>query len=180
MHLCFSCISYLSSHSMNRQNSAQHAKPHKSCCAIAVNAATCSFSLQGSLLFPGTSQFCQFLPPSPRGRGGTRLKPDPVQDKKSFNACPVQDNTLNLLHCSGQRTKCAPTYFKAIFWQLQQTKISRYNYCFCLQINFIKQNQIRQYPVYIWDRLTRNYIPCLFVELLGIFDFGLILLHPHI
>ena len=53
---------------MNRQNSAQHAKPRKSYCAIEVIEVTCSFSFQGSLVSPGTSQFCQFLPP-PLGGG---------------------------------------------------------------------------------------------------------------
>ena len=74
-------------------------------------------SSQGLLGFHNGVSFC----PSGGGgggRGGTRakfgckrtpegLKPDPVQDKKSFNTCPVQDNTLNFItYCLGQRTNC--------------------------------------------------------------------------
>ena len=66
------CPVAISLHSKNWQNSAQHVKTHKSCCAITFVTfcswpipVTWSLSFQGSLLFPGASQFskrCQFLP----------------------------------------------------------------------------------------------------------------------
>ena len=110
-----SCPVVISLPSMNRQNSAQHAdaKPHKSCCAIAVIAVTCSFSFQGSLLSPGTSQFCQFL-----GRYSIETWPSLGQKNPLINAL-FRTTPSILLHCLGQRTKCTPSYFKAIYWQLQ-------------------------------------------------------------
>ena len=115
------CPVAISLHSKNRQNSAQHVKTHNSCCAITfvtfcqwLTPVTWSLSFQGYLLFPGASWFskwCQFLPPHP-------LPKNPF-----IQVTPCLDifrTTHSLLsHCLGQRTKCTPSCFKAIYWQLQ-------------------------------------------------------------